>query len=151
MWHQTHNFTSVWPMAACVNANLFHLQVNIHTPLEKVVTCHFNSANSHSSSKFAQVFKHRQYKRWTLPLWRHPLVLDSTLSTFDLIRHICFSRPNVPYIIQQAINLSRWSIKNSPNASNSSSFLFGTPIQQCSQLHYPSVWVVQKVQLTQSR
>lgn len=54
--------------AACVNANIFHLQVNIHTPLEKVVTCYFNSANSHSSSKFAQVFKHRQYKRWTLPL-----------------------------------------------------------------------------------
>lgn len=108
MWHQTHNFTSLWPLAACVNANLFHLQVNIHTPLEKVVTCHFNSANSHSSSKFAQVFKHRQHKRWTLPLWRHPLVLNSTFSTFDAIRHICFSSLNVPYIIQQAIILSRW-------------------------------------------
>lgn len=98
-------------MAACVNANIFHLQVNIHTPLEKVVTCHFNSANSHSSSKLAQVFKHRQYKRWTLPLWRHLLVLDSTFPTFDVIRHICFSSPNVQYIIQQAIILSRWTIK----------------------------------------
>lgn len=146
-----HNFTSVCPMAACVNANIFHLQVNIHTPLEKVVTCHFNSANSHSSSKFAQVFKHRQYKRWTLPLWRHLLVLDSTVSTFDVIRHICFSSLNVPYIIQQAITLIRWTIKNSPSASDSTSFLFGTTIQQCSQLHYLSIWIVQEVQLTQSR